>query len=441
LSETESEHAGQYIKVANLKPEDGKAGSRRVGHRNYLDWRRSHRQAVQYTAARRTEISAPDASSCRATPALIFWHNACPTISGEAMFTIANARHPEIAVQPSLLRKLWHKLGKLTLTGAAILSLTIVAPAAHADTTLLNASYDVARELFKDINPLFIADWKQKTGETININQSHGASSKQARSVADGMEASVVTMNQANDIDMLVKRGLVTPDWRKKFPNNAAPFYSTMVYLVRKGNPKGIKDWDDLAKPDVKVVIPNPKTAGNGRYTYLAAWGSVLQKGGKEEQARELVSKMFKNVPVMDAGGRAATTTFTQREIGDVLVTFENEVQLVKKEMGGNFDIVYPSSSILAESPVAVIDKVVDRKGNRKQATAYLDFLYGEPAQEVIARHFFRPRMESVLKKHSDSFKPVKLFTVEDVFGGWDAAQKKHFDDGGEFDKIFQTKR
>jgi sulfate transport system substrate-binding protein len=214
-----------------------------------------------------------------------------------------------------------------------------------------------------------------------------------------------------------------------------------MVYLVRKGNPKGIKDWEDLAKPDVKVVIPNPKTAGNGRYTYLAAWGSVLQKGGKEEQARELVTKIFKNVPVLDSGGRAATTTFTQREIGDVLVTFENEVQLVKKEMGQNFDIVYPTTSILAESPVAVVDKVVDRKGIRKQATAYLQYLYTEPAQEVIAQHFFRPRSEAVLKKHSESFRPVKLFTVDEVFGGWDAAQKKHFDDGGEFDKIYQPKK
>src|SRR3712207_23333 len=219
---------------------------------------------------------------------------------------------------------------------------------------------------------------------SVSIKQSHGGSSKQARAVADGLEASVVTLNQANDIDMLADRGLVAKDWNKKFPNNASPYYSTMVFLVRKGNPKGIKDWADLAKPDVKVVIPNPKTAGNGRYTYLAAWGSVLQKGGSEDQARELVTKIFRNVPVLDSGGRAATTTFTQREIGDVLVTFENEVQLVKKEMGQNFDIVYPQTSILAESPVAVVDKVVDKKNIRKQATAYLQFLYTEPAQEVI---------------------------------------------------------
>jgi sulfate transport system substrate-binding protein len=323
----------------------------------------------------------------------------------------------------------------------AMLLLSALSLPAYAQTTLLNVSYDVARELFKDINPVFIADWKKRTGETLVINQSHGGSSKQARSVADGLEASVVTMNQANDIDMLADRGLVPSDWAKKFPNNAAPFYSTMVYLVRKGNPKGIKDWDDLVKPGVKVIIPNPKTAGNGRYTYLAAWGSVLKKGGTEAQAREFVDKLFKNVPILDAGGRAATTTFTQREIGDVLVTFENEVQLVKKEMGENFEIVYPGISILAESPVAVIDKVVDKRGVRKEATAYLQFLYEEPAQEIIARHFFRPRSEKIAKKYAASFRQIKLFTVDEVFGGWRAAQKKHFDDGGEFDRIYEAKK
>jgi sulfate transport system substrate-binding protein len=333
------------------------------------------------------------------------------------------------------------RIGRAASTALSAVFLFAAALPAHADTTLLNVSYDVARELFKDINPVFIADWKKKTGESIVVNQSHGGSSKQARSVADGLEASVVTMNQANDIDMLADRGLVPADWAKRFPNNAAPFYSTMVYLVRKGNPKGIKDWDDLVKPGVKVIIPNPKTAGNGRYTYLAAWGSVLKKGGSEAQAREFVDKLFKNVPILDAGGRAATTTFTQREIGDVLVTFENEVQLVKKEMGDNFEIVYPSMSILAESPVAVVDKVVDRRGNRKEATGYLQFLYSEPAQEIIAQHFFRPRSEQMSKKYAASFKPIKLFTVDEVFGGWKAAQKKHFDDGGEFDKIYESKK
>jgi sulfate transport system substrate-binding protein len=229
-------------------------------------------------------------------------------------------------------------------------------------------------------------------------------------------------------------------DWAKKFPNNAAPAYSTMVYLVRKGNPKAIKDWNDLAKPGVAVVIPNPKTAGNGRYTYLAAWGSVLKKGGNEAQARELVGKIFKNVPVLDAGGRAATTTFTQRKIGDVLVTFENEVNLVRAEFGDDFEVVYPSSSILAESPVAVVDKVVDKKGIRKEATAYLNFLYSDAGQEIIAKHYLRPRSDAVFKKYAASFKPISLFTVDEVFGGWRAAQKKHFDDGGEFDKIYSSK-
>jgi sulfate/thiosulfate transport system substrate-binding protein len=312
--------------------------------------------------------------------------------------------------------------------------------ASAAETTLLNVSYDVTRELFKDINPAFIADWKKTTGETLSINQSHGGSSKQARSVADGLEASVVTMNQANDIDLLAERGLVVADWNKKFPNGAAPFYSTMVYLVRKGNPKQIKGWDDLAKPGVKVIIPNPKTSGNGRYSYLAAWGSVLKKGGNEAQARELVSTIFKNVPILDAGGRAATTTFTQRQIGDVLVTFENEVQLVRTEFGDNFEVVYPATSILAESPVAVVDKVVDRRGIRKQATGYLNFLYSDAGQEIAAKHFLRPRSAAVAKKYAASFKPVSLFTVDEYFGGWKQAQKKHFDDGGEFDKIYQAK-
>lgn len=322
----------------------------------------------------------------------------------------------------------------------AALALPLALPAAAAEPALLNVSYDVMRELFKDINPAFIAEWKKSTGETLTINQSHGGSSKQARSVADGLEASVVTMNQANDIDLLADRGLVAADWAKRFPHNAAPFYSTMVYLVRKGNPKQIKNWDDLARPDIKVVVPNPKTSGNGRYTYLAAWGYVIKKGGSEAEARELVGKLFKNVPVLDTGGRAATTTFTQRQIGDVLVTFENEVQLVRTEFGDNFEVVYPPSSILAESPVAVVDKVVDRRGLRKPATAYLQYLYSEPGQEIIAKHFLRPRSEAVAKKYAASFKPIKLFTVDEVFGGWKQAQKKHFDDGGEFDKIYQSK-
>jgi len=328
-------------------------------------------------------------------------------------------------------------LASALAASAAAMSLPMSVSAAEP-VVLLNASYDVMRELFKDVNPAFIADWKAKTGETITIKQSHGGSSKQARSVADGLEASVVTMNQANDIDILVDRGLVVADWAKKFPNNAAPFYSTMVYLVRKGNPKHIKDWDDLAKPGIKVIVPNPKTSGNGRYTYLAAWGYAVKKGGSEAQARELVTKLFKNVPVLDGGGRGATSTFTQREIGDVLVTFENEVQLVRAEFGDNFEVVYPSISILAESPVAVVDKVVDRRGVRKEATAYLQYLYSEAGQELVAKHYLRPRSAAVAKKYAASFKPISLFTIDDLFGGWKQAQKKHFDDGGEFDKIYQ---
>lgn len=317
-------------------------------------------------------------------------------------------------------------------------ALPLSASAANAE--LLNVSYDVARELYKDINPAFIASWKKTTGETVSIKQSHGGSSKQARAVADGLEASVVTMNQANDIDMLADRGLVVQDWAKKFPNNAAPYYSTMVFLVRKGNPKGIKNWDDLARPGVQVIIPNPKTAGNGRYTYLAAWGAVLKKGGNEAQARELVRRIFKNVPILDAGGRAATTTFTQRQIGDALVTFENEVSMVRAEFGDNFEVVYPQASILAESPVAVVDKVVDRRGVRKQASAYLNFLYSPQGQEIGAKHFLRVRNEAVMKKYAANYKPIALFSVDELFGGWRAAQKRHFDDGGEFDKIYQSK-
>lgn len=332
------------------------------------------------------------------------------------------------------------RIGRILNAAAAAIALAIASSTAQADTTLLNVSYDVARELFKDLNPVFIADWKKRTGETITINQSHGGSSKQARAVADGLEASVVTMNQASDIDFLADRGVVAADWAKRFPHNSAPFYSTIVYLVRKGNPKQIRDWQDLGKPGVKVVIPNPKITGNGRYTYLAAWGSVIKRGGTEAQARDLVERIFRNVPVLDGGGRAATTTFTQREIGDVLVTLENEAHLVRREFGANVEVVYPGMSILAESPVSVVDQVVDRKGIRKQATAYLQFLYSEPAQEIVAKHHYRPRSPAVAKKYEASFKPIQLFTVDDMFGGWKNAQKKHFDDDGEFDRIYRMK-
>ncbi|MCK9285759.1 MAG: sulfate ABC transporter substrate-binding protein [Rhodocyclaceae bacterium] len=309
---------------------------------------------------------------------------------------------------------------------------------AQAATTLLNVSYDVTRELYKEINPAFIKSWETKTGEKLAINQSHGGSSKQATSVAGGLEADVVTMNQSTDIDLLVGQGgLVAADWEKRFPFGAAPYTSTSVFLVRKGNPKAIRDWGDLARPGVAVIVPNPKTSGNGRYTYLAAWGYAVHKGGNEGQARDFVKRLFANVPVLDGGGRGATTTFTQRGIGDVLVTFENEAALIDKEVGGDkFDIVYPSASILAEAPVAVVDKVVARKGTRKQAQAYLEFLYSAEGQDIIARHHFRPRNEAVLKKYARDFPSLKLFTVESVFGSLAKAQKVHFDDNAIYDQI-----
>jgi sulfate transport system substrate-binding protein len=320
----------------------------------------------------------------------------------------------------------------------AVLALgSVVAPAQAAGPALLNVSYDVAREFYKDYNAAFIKHWKAAANEDITINQSHGGSSKQARAVIDGLEADVVTMNQANDIDAIAERGKLLPlDWAKRLPNNSAPTTSTTVILVRKGNPKGIKDWADLAKPGVSVVIPNPKITGNGRYTYVAAWGAAIKSGKSPAQARELVQKIFANVPVFDGGGRAATTTFAQRGIGDALATFESEVNLIKAEFGADFDVVYPQYSILAENPVAVIDKVVDKKGTRKQAEAYLKYLWSDEAQEIAARHQLRPRSSALLSKYAKDFPAVNLFTIDEVFGGWSRAQKEHFDDGATYDQI-----
>jgi sulfate/thiosulfate transport system substrate-binding protein len=324
----------------------------------------------------------------------------------------------------------------------AALSLAGAAQAAWAQATLLNVSYDVTREFYKDYNPAFAAFWKAGTGETVTINQSHGGSSKQARSVVDGLQADVITMNQANDIDLVAERGKLIPaDWAKRLPHNSAPYTSTTVFMVRKGNPKRIRDWDDLVKPGVSVIIPNPKTSGNGRYSYLAAWGYVVRKGGDERSAKEFVGKLFGNVPVLDAGGRGATTTFVQRGIGDVLLTFENEVFLIEKELDGEtFEVVYPSVSILAENPVSVVDKVVDKRGTRKLATAYLEYLYSEEGQELAARHYFRPRDAKVLARHQATFRKLDLFTIDDVFGGWKKAQAVHFNDGGLFDQIYAVK-
>mgnify|MGYP003734138029 CR=1 FL=1 len=312
------------------------------------------------------------------------------------------------------------------------------AGAAGAQTSLLNVSYDVAREFYKDINPAFVAHYKKATGKDIKIEQSHAGSSAQARAVADGLEADVVTMNTTTDIDFLADKGVVAKDWRAKFPNNAAPTSSTMLFLVRNGNPKNIKDWDDLIKPDVKVIVVNPKTGGNGRMAYLAAWGQVRAKGGTDAQALDYVTKLYKNVPVLARGGRDATGVFLQRNQGDVLITFESEVVSVDKEFGaGKVDAVHPSASIVAENPVAVVERTVAKKGSAEQAKAYLDFLYTPEAQEIAAKHNIRPRNEAILKKYPQAFKPIKLFTVEQYFGSLAEAQKVHFNDGGQFDKIY----
>jgi sulfate transport system substrate-binding protein len=319
-----------------------------------------------------------------------------------------------------------------------ILASLLLSNMAFAETTLLNVSYDVTREFYKDFNVSFANYWKQKTGETITVNQSHGGSSKQARSVADGLEADIISMNQPLDIDILYERAKLIPkDWQKRLPNASSPTSSTIVFLVRKGNPKNIKDWDDLIKPGVGVVIPNPKTSGNGKYSYLAAWGYVIKKTNNEGQAKEFVSKLFKNVAVLDTGGRGATTTFAQRGIGDVLLTFENEVNLIKKELGDQYDVVYPSISILAENPIAVVDKFANKHKTQELALAYANYHFSEAGQELAAQHYIRPSLASVAAKYKDRFKDIELFSVDDVFGGWAKAQKAHFADGGNFDQIY----
>ena len=330
-------------------------------------------------------------------------------------------------------------LATLVLATCTAISTNVVAQAQNPNT-ILNVSYDVSRELYKDINPAFAAEWKAKTGVTPTINQSHGGSSKQAGAIIGGLEADVVTMNQSPDIDILVERGgLVSPNWRNAFPKQAAPYSSVTVFLVRKGNPKNIKDWSDLTKPGTQVIIPNPKTSGNGRYTYLAAYGYALQKTKSDKQAKEFVRDLFTNVPILDGGGRGATTTFTQRDIGDVLITFENEAELINKEVGaGKFDVVYPSITIEAPAPVAVVEKYAKKHGTEKLSKAYLDFLFTENGQEIIAKHYFRPSnaTPAITKKYAANFPPVKTFSVDTVFGGWKKAQKEQFDDGGIYDQI-----
>ena len=329
-----------------------------------------------------------------------------------------------------------------SLLFAVVAATVLVAPVQATDTALLNVSYDVARDFYKDYNPLFQKYWKAKTGETVELKQSHGGSSKQVRAVADGLEADVVTMNQASDVDFLVEKGLVAKDYAKKYSNNASPYTSTMVFIVRKGNPKGLKDWSDLVASGVQVILPHPKNTGNGRYSYLAAWGYALkQPGGNDKTAQEFVGKLLKNAPLFAAGGRDATTTFMQRKIGDVLVSFESEAELIAKEFGkGEFDVVYPSLSILTEFPVAVVEKVVDKKGTRKLAQAYLDYLWSKEGQENAAQNYLRPRDPDLLKKYAAQFPPIKTFTVDEVFGGWSKATAAHFKDGGSFDQIYQSK-
>ena len=313
--------------------------------------------------------------------------------------------------------------------------------AATQDITILNVSYDPTRELYKDINKAFAERWKGKTGQTLTINQSHGGSGKQARAVIDGLQADVVTLGLAYDIDEISERaGLLPQNWQSRFPDNSSPYTSTIVLLVRKGNPKNIKNWDDLVRSGVSVITPNPKTSGGARWNYLAAWGYALRKnGGNESAAQDFVSRLYKNVPVLDSGARGATDTFVQRGIGDVLIAWENEALLAMKEFGADkFEITAPSESILAEPPVSLVDKIVDKRGTRQVAQAYLEFLYSEQGQEIAARNYYRPRLQSVAAKYARQFPKLKLFTVNEVFGGWQKAQKAHFADGAMFDQIYQ---
>jgi sulfate transport system substrate-binding protein len=320
------------------------------------------------------------------------------------------------------------------LLGSLLFGLASLASA----QTLLNVSYDVSREFFKDYNAAFVAHYKKTKGVELKVDQSHAGSSAQARAVNDGLEADVVTMNTTSDVDFLAANGVVAKDWAKKFPNNASPTTSTMLFLTRNGNPKGIKDWDDLIKPGVQVVVVNPKTGGNGRMDYLAAWGQVRKKGGSEADAQAYVKKLYANVPVLAKGGRDATNVFLQRNIGDVLITFESEVISVDREFGaGKVDAIHPSISIVAENPVAVVERTTAKKGTGELAKAYLDYLYSDEAQEIAAKHAMRPRNAAVLKKYAQVFKPITLFQVSDYFGSLTEAQKVHFNDGGLFDKIY----
>ncbi|BAO82024.1 ABC-type sulfate transport system, periplasmic component [Serpentinimonas raichei] len=323
----------------------------------------------------------------------------------------------------------------------ALLTL-LFSPWALAQGTLLNVSFDVSREFYREINAAFVAQQQQRGAPELRIDMSHAGSSAQARSVADGLHADVVSMNTVTDIEFLASRGVVAADWRQRFPHQAVPTTSTMLFLVRQGNPKNIRDWSDLVRPGVQVVVVNPKTGGNGRMAYLAAWGYVRSKGGSDADAAAFVRQLYRNVPVLARGGRDATGVFLQRNIGDVLVTFESEVISVEREFGvGHVDVVHPSVSLLTENPVALVERTVNQRGSRELATAYLNFLYSEQGQEIAARHHFRPRNPEVLRRHAQTLRPIRLFTVEQYFGSWAEAQRVHFNDGGTFDQIFEARR
>ncbi len=323
-----------------------------------------------------------------------------------------------------------------------LLFLLLASSALGAVSSILNVSYDVTREFYQEYNLAFAQAYEKRSGLAPTVNLSNGGSSKQARAVIDGLEADVVTMNQETDIDAIAKAGLIANHWKSRLPTNAAPYTTTIVFLVRKGNPKGIKDWGDLIAPGVSVIVPNPKTSGNGRYSYLAAWAFAKSRpGGSDAAAEEFVKELFKNAPILETGGRAATNTFVQKEIGDVLLTFESEVlQITRVFSPEAFEVVYPPLSILAEAPVSVVDKVVDRRGTRDLSTAYLEYLWSDQGQQLAVQFYFRPRSQRLLAENSALFPPIRLVSVDDVFGGWDAAQKAHFADGGYFDQIYQAK-
>jgi sulfate transport system substrate-binding protein len=329
------------------------------------------------------------------------------------------------------------------LRSIAIAVFALAATSSFADVTLLNVSYDPTRELYQAFNQAFARHWEAAQKEKVIVKQSHGGSGKQARSVIDGLDADVVTLALAYDIDEIAERAKLLPrDWQKRLPHNSSPYTSTIVFLVRRGNPKGIRDWNDLVKPGVSIVTPNPKTSGGARWNYLAAWGYALKKDNSEAKAKDFVAALYKNVAVLDSGARGATTTFVERGIGDVLIAWENEAYLSLQELGpGKFEIVTPSLSILAEPPVAVVDKVADRQGTRKVAQAYLEYWYTPEAQEIAAKNFYRPIDAKVAARYEKQFAKANLFTIDQVFGGWQKAQKTHFADGGVFDQIFQPGR